>query len=394
MGYQVTQALPQPNLGNTAMTNPNYCATRLIAVFILLPLLLPAATVSADTHLIDAQASYVMGDAETPLFAEAMVLQQAKQTALKQAVDYVAEFARAKSLHLSIEEIQAVTGAGIRIDIAERSRKLVDNGLRFFVKIKASLTTDGMEDLARRIKGKPHSLSQEYTQLLDDYAALTRDVEMLKQSSSKAGAAQDRLREKELTLAKIQKRETSLFERLLKGEDLHAKAEQQLAEERDRSKKKTMTISTLFDEIAHHGHDIVIGEPDVKARVEDKGQADLYFPVGITGNPAMRGKIKEAFASSGGELNNATYRKLERRLANLWFVLQVRLKNGDQRICYVPTSLSKFQADGEFVSMEEDRSNWKVRMSLPLSTIREIAGVQAQFMETMPGAACGIARSQ
>jgi hypothetical protein len=359
-----------------------------------LPLLLPAATVSADTHLIDAQASYVMGDAETPLFAEAMVLQQAKQTALKQAVDYVAEFARAKSLHLSIEEIQAVTGAGIRIDIAERSRKLVDNGLRFFVKIKASLTTDGMEDLARRIKGKPHSLSQEYTQLLDDYAALTRDVEMLKQSSSKAGAAQDRLREKELTLAKIQKRETSLFERLLKGEDLHAKAEQQLAEERDRSKKKTMTISTLFDEIAHHGHDIVIGEPDVKARVEDKGQADLYFPVGITGNPAMRGKIKEAFASSGGELNNATYRKLERRLANLWFVLQVRLKNGDQRICYVPTSLSKFQADGEFVSMEEDRSNWKVRMSLPLSTIREIAGVQAQFMETMPGAACGIARSQ
>jgi hypothetical protein len=355
--------------------------------------------VAADTQIFESHASYVMDDAETPLFAEAMVLQQAKQSALKQAVSYMTEFARAKDLHLSMEEIQAMTGAGIRIDILEQSRKLVDNTLRFSVKIKASLTTDGMEDLAHRIKGKP--LSQEYRQLQEDYAALTRDVELLKQSSGKAAGSpqeraqqQDRLREKELALAKLQKREGSFFERMLKGEDLHAKAEQQLAEERDRSKKKTMTISTLFEEIAQHGHNITIGEPEVKARAEEKGQADLYFPVGISGNPVMRNKIKEAFASSGGELNHATYRKLERRLANLWFVLEVRLKNGDRRICYVPTPLSKFQADGEFVSMEEGRTNWKVRMSLPLPTIKEIAGVQGEFMEAMPGSACGIARAR
>jgi hypothetical protein len=376
---------------------PHFTAvTACVAVVLCL---LSAGTVSADTHIIESQASYVMGDAETPLFAETMVLQQAKQTAVKQAVSYVAQFTGTKNLHLSMEEIQAVTGAALRIEVLERSRRLVDNGLRFFVKIKASLTTDGMEDLAHRIKGKPPS--QEYKQLQDDYAALTRDVESLKQSPAKADSSpqerahqQDRLREKELALAKIQKRESSLFERLLKGEDLHAKAEQQLADERDRSKKKTLTISTLFDEIAHHGHDIVVGEPDVKARVEDKGQADLYFPVGITGNPAMRGKIKEALTSSGGELNNATYRKLERRLANLWFVVEVRLKGGDQRVCYVPTPLTKFQADGEFVSMEEGRSNWKVRMTLPLATIKEIAGVQGRFMESMPGSACGIARAQ
>ena len=155
-----------------------------------------------------------------------------------------------------------------------------------------------------------------------------------------------------------------------------------------------MTVSTLFDEIVRAGHDVIIGEPEVKARIEDKGQADLYFPVGITGNPAMPGKIKEALASSGGELNHATYRKLERRLANIWFVLEVRLKDGDRRVCYVPTPLTKFQADGEFVSMEEGRSNWKVRISLPLATIKEIAGVQGGFMEAMPGSACGIARAK
>jgi hypothetical protein len=223
----------------------------------------------------------------------------------------------------------------------------------------------------------------------------------LKEPSAKSGASapeqaltQDRLREKEHALAKIQRRESAFYERLLKGEDLHAKVEQQLADERDRAKRKTMTVSTLFEEIADHGHDIVIGEPEVKARLEEKGQADLYFPVAITGNPAMRGKIKEAWASSGGELNNATYRKIERRLANLWFVLELLLKGGDRRVCYVPTHVAKFQADGEFVSMEEGRTNWKVRISLPLPTIKEIASVQGRFMEAMPGSACGIARAQ
>lgn len=373
---------------------------RFLPLFILGTLvLLSAAAASADTQIIESQASYLMADEETPLFAEAMVLQQAKRTALKQAVNYVADFARTKNLQLSAEEIQAMTGAGSRVEILEKRRKLEENGLRFFVKIKAALTTDDLEELAARIKGKP--LSQEYKQLQGDYAALTKEVETLKESSAKTrsstqerASTQDLLREKERALTKIQRRESAFYERVLKGEDLHAKAEQQLSEERDRAKKKTMTLSALFEEIADHGHDITIGEPDVKARLEEKGQADLYFPVAIIGNPAMRGKIKEAFASSGGELNNATYRKVERRLANLWFVLEVRIKNGDRRVCYVPTPLTKFQADGEFLSMEEGRSHWKIRMSLPLSTIKEIASVQGRFMEAMPGSACGIAKTQ
>jgi hypothetical protein len=376
------------------------CTGRLVAPLLSLFLLtLEAPTASADTQIIEAQASYVMADEETPLFAEAMVLQQARRTALQQAVAYVAEFAKTKNLRLSMDEVQAITGAGTRVEILEKRRKLEEDGLRFFVKIKAALATDEMEELARRIKGKP--LSQEYKQLQEDYAALTKEVERLKEPSAKAGASvperaltQDRLREKEHALAKIQKRESAFYERFLKGEDLHAKAEQQLTDERDRAQKKKMTVSTLFDEIADHGHEISIGEPEVKARLEEKGQADLYFPVAITGNPAMRGKIKEAWASSGGELNNVTYRKIERRLANLWFVLELSLKNGDRRVCYVPTHVTKFQTDGEFVSMEEGRSNWKIRISLPLPTIKEIASVQGRFMEAMPGSACGIARAQ
>jgi hypothetical protein len=298
-----------------------------------------------------------------------------------------------------MEEIQAIAGAGLRMESIEKTRALVGDSLRFAVKISTSLTTERMEELANRVKGGP--LSQEYKKLQEDYAAFAGHVDKSKNAEGKGGAApadrdaaQSRLREKEQSLAKIQKRESALYERLLTGEDLHAKAEQQLTEERDRVKKKIMTVSTLVDEIAQHGHDITVGEPEVKARLEEKGQADLYFPVSITGNPAMRGKIKEALASSGGELNNASYRKFERRLANVWFVLEVLLRNGDRRVCYVPTHLTKFQADGEFVSMEEGKSNWKIRMTLPLSTIKDIVSAQGKFMEAMPGSACGVARAQ
>ena len=371
----------------------------MLPFLILLACILYSAAASAEIKVIEAQASYMMDDGETPLFAEAMVLQLAKQSAIKEAVTYVAEATKAKHPRLTIEEIQAIAGAGLLVEGMERTRTLVGETLRFAVKLTATLTTERMEELAGRIKGR--ALTQEYKKLQEEYAAFAKDLARPKNSGGSGGgsaadrdAAQSRLREKEQSLAKIQKRENALHERILAGEDLHAKAEQQLTDERDRVKRKSMTVSSLVDEIAQHGHDISVGEPEVKARLEEKGQADLYFPVSITGNQAMRGKIKEALASSGGELNNASYRKFERRLANVWFVLEVLLRNGDRRVCYVPTHLTKFQADGEFVSMEEGRSNWKIRMTLPLPTIKDIVSVQGKFMEAMPGSACGVARVQ
>ncbi len=374
--------------------------SRVFLSCVILSVCLPSAHAApADTKVIEAEASYLMEDDETPRFAEAMVLQLAKRTALQQAVAYVGNATKAKHPRLTMEEVQAIAGAGLQVQILERTRTLVGETLRFSVKINAELTTDRMEELANRIKGK--SFGREYKKLQEDYAALANAVDTLKDSKRKRDAAlpeqdttQSRAREKEQALAKVQKQEHALYERLLTGEDLHAKAEQQLVDERSRVKKRTMTVSTLVEHIAQHGHDITIGEPEVKARLEEKGQADLYFPVSITGNAAMPGKIKEALASSGGELNNTTYRKFERRLANVWFVLEVLLRDGDRRVCYVPTHLTKFQADGEFVSMEAGRSNWKIRMTLPLSTIKEIASVQGKFMEAMPGSACGVARAQ
>ena len=365
----------------------------------LLFLLYCVVSVQAHAETIVTEATYLMGDSETPTFAEAVVLRKAKQTALREAVTHVERFAKTGNLDLTGEEIQAIAGGSLQVEILERKRKLEADGLRFFVKIKALVATDKMEALASRIKVK--SLMQEYKKLQGDYESLTTEVETLKESlgthpasAPEREAVHDRLREQEKALTNIQKRESTFYARLLTGKDLHAKVEQQLADERDRAQKKKLSASMVFEEIAQRGHEIIVGEPEVKARLEDKGQADLYFPVSITGNPAIRGRIKEALASAGGELSNATYRKFEQRLENLWFVLELLLKDGGTRVCYVPRHLTKFQPDGEFVSMEEGRSKWRIRMTVPIPIIKEIVSVRGKFMEEMPGSACGVARNE
>ncbi len=365
----------------------------------LLFLLSSVPPVHAQPETITTEAFYIMGDSETPTFAEAMVLQKAKQMALKEAVAHVERYTKTRNLDLTSEEGQVIAGGSLRMETLEKHRKLEGDGLRFSVKIKAVVTVDKMEEMAKRIKVK--ALMQEYKKLQGDYARFTAEVETLKESlasprmsAPEREAAQDRLREQEKALANIQKRENTFYARLLTGKDLHAKVEQQLADERDRAQKKQLTMSTVFEEIARHGHEIIIGEPDVKARLEDKGHADLYYPVSITGNPALQGRIKEALASAGGELNNATYRKFEQRLENLWFILELLLKNGGTRVCYVPRHLTKFHADGEFVSMEEGQSKWMIRMTVPIPTIKEIVSARGKFMEEMPGSLCGVARKE
>ena len=55
-------------------------------------LVLFASPAFAETKTIVSEATYTMGDGETPTFAEAMVLKKAKQTALEQAGTYLESY--------------------------------------------------------------------------------------------------------------------------------------------------------------------------------------------------------------------------------------------------------------------------------------------------------------
>lgn len=208
----------------------------------------------AETKILTAEATYIMGDGETPSFAEAMVLQKAKQMALEQAGTYVESYTKIKNYDLSHEEIQTIAGGVLEVEVLEKTRALVGDGLRFYVKIKATVTTDKMEELAQRIKGK--NIAQEYEQLRNDYASLTTEIEALKALIAKTPPGPEReaalrqIREREGVFVEGQTKEAAFFRRLIAGETLIREAEDEQS-----------TIARMVQTIKDHGHVIQVGKP-------------------------------------------------------------------------------------------------------------------------------------
>lgn len=364
------------------------------AVYSITILSLPSPT-HAATRTILAEAVYVMGDGETPTFAEAMCLQKAKQAALEQAGTYVESYTKVRNLDLTAEEIQTIAGGIVQVEILERKRATVGEGFQFLIKIKATVTTDNMEELARRVRGR--NVAEEYKQLQSDYSRLEREVTSLKELLARPRIqdgdrqiAQDRLRDQEKALSTIQRHEGAFFERLLSGKDLYARAEQQLLEKRLQAQNQRAAAETIYQEIAEHGHEITIGEPEIETHLGDQGKADLTFPVSIKPNPLVRAKVGDARKLFGESFSYVSYRKLEKRLENLSFVLEIVGKTGDRYICNVPRHISLYQGDGEFIDVGTGPNHYNVRMTAPLVAIREMTSVRGKFVEGAPGDLCGI----
>ena len=85
-------------------------------------LLWPASHGQAETKTIVSEATYSMGDGETPIFAEAMVLQKAKQRALEEAGTYVESYTHVRNLDLTRDEIKTIAGGVMKVEIIEQSR--------------------------------------------------------------------------------------------------------------------------------------------------------------------------------------------------------------------------------------------------------------------------------
>ncbi|MBX3329323.1 MAG: ankyrin repeat domain-containing protein [Nitrospira sp.] len=172
----------------------------------------------AEIKVIMSEASYTMGDGESPSIAESQVIQKAKQAALEQAGTYVEAYTKTHNYDLTTEEIQTLAGGVLNVEVLEKTRTLVGEGLRFYTKIRATVTTDKMEELAQRIKGK--NVAQEYKNLQSEYARLSRELEKMKQVAARATAgnerqlALDRIKETEKDFARVQNNEAALLRRL------------------------------------------------------------------------------------------------------------------------------------------------------------------------------------
>lgn len=227
----------------------------------------------AETKTIVSDATYIMGDGESPSFAEAMVLQKAKQLALEEAGTYVESYTKTINQDLTKEEIQTLAGGVLEVEVIEKTRTLVSDGLRVYLKIKATVTTDQMEELARRIKGK--NVAEEYKKLQEDYASLSKEIESLKQRLAKStpGAERDaalvRIQAKEQSFTELQRNEVALFQRLVSGITLAQRARDEKA---------------LFDDLAQTitKQEVQIGEVTSRAVLDGTDDVQLIVPLTIS----------------------------------------------------------------------------------------------------------------
>lgn len=235
------------------LSHPHHKAI-LLSAFFLATVLLAARSSEAEVKTITAEATYTMGDGESPAFAESMALQKAKQTALEQAGTYVESYTKIQNFDLTTEEIQTIAGGVVEVEVLEKTRALVADALRFYVKIKATVATDKMEELARRIRGK--NIAQEYERLRKDYALLNEQLESLKafvaktpQGPEREGALA-RILEQEKALTELQRSEKVFFKRLLAGENLVREAREGRA-----------MVDQLVQAIRDQGHLVEVGKP-------------------------------------------------------------------------------------------------------------------------------------
>ena len=164
----------------------------IIALFLFFPLY-----TFAETKEIISEGTYNMGDGETPSVAESRALLQAKRTALEQAGTYVESYTKVKNLQLTEDEIKVLSSGIMEVEILDKKRTVVGDGFHFWIKIKAKVNTDKIEEMAKRVKEK--SVVEDYKKIQADYDKSQREIEELKKQL--AGAKGEK--EKKQVEAKI-----------------------------------------------------------------------------------------------------------------------------------------------------------------------------------------------
>src|SRR3989338_779851 len=109
----------------------------IIALFLFLPL-----HSFAEVKEIISEGTYNMGDGETPGVAESRALLHAKRTALEQAGTYVESYTKVENLQLTKDEIQVLASGLMEVEILDKKRTIIGDGIHFWVKIKAKVNLD------------------------------------------------------------------------------------------------------------------------------------------------------------------------------------------------------------------------------------------------------------
>src|SRR3972149_7174963 len=156
-----------------------YIFAILVSVLLSYPL-----HVSAESKEIISEGTYNMGDGETPSVAESRALLQAKRTALEEAGTYVESYSKVKDLKLTEDEIKVLASGLMEVEILDKKRTVIADGFHFWIKIKARVQTEKMEEMAKRVKEK--DVIEDYKRIQEAYDKRQKEIEELKKQLAQA----------------------------------------------------------------------------------------------------------------------------------------------------------------------------------------------------------------
>jgi hypothetical protein len=113
----------------------------------------------AEVKEIVCEASYNMGDGETPNIAEDRALIAAKKIAIEQAGTYVESYSQMQNYQLTKDEVNIIASGIMEVTILDKRRTIVGNGFNFWVKISAKVSTDSIKTMAEKLKNKHEATS-------------------------------------------------------------------------------------------------------------------------------------------------------------------------------------------------------------------------------------------
>jgi tetratricopeptide (TPR) repeat protein len=119
---------------------------------ILFALALPM-TVYAETNTTTAEATYLMGEGETPALAESKAFDAAKAKAVEQLLPFVAEQTKGSKYPFSPEQVRAIAEATLDVELLEKKRTVVGERFQFSTRLKATVRQEQIaSEIARKEK--------------------------------------------------------------------------------------------------------------------------------------------------------------------------------------------------------------------------------------------------
>jgi len=162
----------------------------IMGIFMTLFVLLGQGSAFAESKELLAEGTYVMGDGETPTIAEERALLQAKRSAVEQAGTYVESFSKVKNYQLTDDEVIVLASGIVEVQVVDKKRTVNGNGIEFWVKIKATVDSDKIQEMVAKVKNRESV--EDYKKLQADHVRDEQLIAQLKQQLQQTTAEDGR----------------------------------------------------------------------------------------------------------------------------------------------------------------------------------------------------------